>query len=219
MYARAFIIEHAATKKRIVFVNLDAGIPSQAVTQEVVKLLKEKYDGLYTEHNVMISAMHTHSGPGGTSHYIVYNIPSLGFERNNFDQMVNGIFSAINAAHANMRPGKIKINRGKLYNANINRSPTSYLHNPEEERKQYPDGDTNKDHTILRLEDEKGNELGMLSWFAVHPTSVQNTNHLITSDNKGYAAYLFETLKNNNSIPGKGPFIAGFCMTASGDVR
>jgi neutral ceramidase len=126
---------------------------------------------------------------------------------------------AINAAHLNMKPGIIKINRGKLYNANINRSPTSYLENPEEERKQYPDGDTNKDHTIMRFEDASGHELGMLSWFSVHPTSVANTNHLITSDNKGYAAFLFEMLKNNNTIPGKGPFIAGFCMTAAGDAR
>jgi neutral ceramidase len=61
------------TKKRIVFVNVDAGIPSQAVTQEVLKLLKEKYGGLYSEQNVMIAVQHTHSAPGGVSHYIVYN--------------------------------------------------------------------------------------------------------------------------------------------------
>ena len=32
---------------------------------------------------------------------------------------------------------------------------------------------------------------------------MNNTNHLISSDNKGYAALLFEQMMNNGSLPGK----------------
>ena len=32
---------------------------------------------------------------------------------------------------------------------------------------------------------------------------MNNTNHLISSDNKGYAAILFEQMMNNGSLPGK----------------
>jgi neutral ceramidase len=65
--------------------------------------------------------------------------------------------------------------------------------------------------TVLRMEDESGNELGMLNWFAVHGTSMTNTNQYISGDNKGYASYLFEKYKNgNNSLPGIGPFVAAF---------
>ena len=38
------------------------------------------------------------------------------------------------------------------------------------------------------------------SWFPVHCTSMNNTNHLISSDNKGYAAQMFEKVKNGHEI-------------------
>lgn len=37
----------------------------QAITTEVCRHLKEKYGGLYSEENVLLSGTHTHSGPGG----------------------------------------------------------------------------------------------------------------------------------------------------------
>ena len=41
------------------------------------------------------------------------------------------------------------------------------------------------------------------SWFAVHCTSMNNTNHYISSDNKGYAELLFEQMMNGDALPGK----------------
>jgi len=39
------------------------------------------------------------------------------------------------------------------------------------------------------------------------------------SDNKGYAAYIFERAVNGNqTLPGKGPFVAAFGQTNEGDV-
>lgn len=45
--------------------------------------------------------------------------------------------------------------------------------------------------------------LGVINWFAIHPTSMNNTNHLLSSDNVGYASILFEKMMNNDSLPGK----------------
>jgi len=45
--------------------------------------------------------------------------------------------------------------------------------------------------------------LGVLNWFAVHPTSMNNTNLLVSSDNMGYASVLFEKMMNNNDTVGK----------------
>lgn len=54
----------------------------------------------------------------------------------------------------------------------------------------------------------------MINWFAVHGTSMNNTNGLISGDNKGYASYLFEKYQNgNNSLPGMGPFVGAFAQT------
>ena len=41
------------------------------------------------------------------------------------------------------------------------------------------------------------------SWFAVHCTSMQNTNKLISGDNKGYASMLFEMEMNPREINGQ----------------
>ena len=45
--------------------------------------------------------------------------------------------------------------------------------------------------------------LFIYSWFPVHTTSMNNTNDLISGDNKGYASYLMEQLMNDGALPGK----------------
>lgn len=37
----------------------------------------------------------------------------------------------------------------------------------------------------------------------MHPVSMNNTNHLVNSDNVGYASYLFEQEKNKGMLPGE----------------
>ena len=54
--------------------------------------------------------------------------------------------------------------------------------------------------------------MGMINWFAVHGTSLDNKNTLISGDNKGYAAYRFE-----EDFP-KQNFVAAFAQTDAGDV-
>jgi neutral ceramidase len=114
-----------------------------------------------------------------------------------------------------------------LDDTNANRSPTSYLENPQEERDQYPDGDTDKTMTLLKFtkkqKDGKEKLLGVLNWYAVHATSMNNTNTLISGDNKGYASYELEKYVNSNngediSLPGHGEFVAAFASTNLGDV-
>jgi neutral ceramidase len=64
-----------------------------------------------------------------------------------------------------------------LWDANINRSPTSYLLNPQSERDQYAlEGDTDKTMLQLKFASKKGEPKGILNWFAVHGTSMNATN-------------------------------------------
>lgn len=101
-----------------------------------------------------------------------------------------------------MVDGKIYLSRTVVLNANINRSPTSYLRNPAEERAQY-EHDVDKELTQLRFVDEENNILGAFNWYAVHATSMNNTNKLVSSDNVGYASLLLEKEYNANKVPGK----------------
>lgn len=48
----------------------------------------------------------------------------------------------------------------------------------------------------LKFVDTQGKPMGVINWFAVHPTSMNYTNKLISSDNVGYASILFEKKMN-----------------------
>ena len=47
---------------------------------------------------------------------------------------------------------------------------------------------------------------------------MNNTNHLISGDNKGAASLMLEKHMNTGKLPGKGPFVAAFASTNLGDV-
>ncbi|CAN6442957.1 unnamed protein product [Victoria cruziana] len=188
--ARTFVVAEPGGK-RIAFVNLDACMASQLVTLKVLERLKSRYGDLYNEQNVAISGIHTHAGPGGYLQYVVYIITSLGFVRQSFDVIVDGIEKSIVQAHEGLRPGNIFVNKGELLEASINRSPSAYLNNPPEERSKY-EYDVDKDMTLLKFEDLEWGPVGSFNWFATHGTSMSRTNSLISGDNKGAAARFME---------------------------
>ncbi|KAM7258829.1 hypothetical protein ACFE04_014570 [Oxalis oulophora] len=191
--ARAFIVADTSIGgARFAFVNLDAGMASQLVTIKVIDKLKSRFGDLYTEENVAISGIHTHSGPGGYLQYMLYSITSLGFIRQSFDAIVNAIERSIVIAHQNLKPGQAFINTGDVENAGINRSPSAYLLNPAEERAKYT-SDVDKQMTLLKFMDTaSGKSIGAFTWYATHGTSMTRDNLLISGDNKGAAARFFE---------------------------
>uniref|UniRef100_A0A2P2M106 Neutral ceramidase n=1 Tax=Rhizophora mucronata TaxID=61149 RepID=A0A2P2M106_RHIMU len=188
--ARSFIVAEPHGN-RVVFVNLDACMASQIVTIKVLERLKARYGDLYTEKNVAISGIHTHAGPGGYLQYVVYIVTSLGFVRQSFDVLVDGIEKSIIQAHENLRSGSIFVNEGELLDAGVNRSPSAYLNNPAEERSKYK-YDVDKEMTLLKFVDDEWGPVGSFNWFATHGTSMSRTNSLISGDNKGAAARFME---------------------------
>ncbi|KAL8154091.1 hypothetical protein V2J09_011851, partial [Rumex salicifolius] len=188
--SRAFIVGEPQGK-RVLFVNLDACMASQIVTIKVLERLKARYGNLYTEQNVAISGIHTHSGPGGYLQYVVYIVTSLGFVRQSFDALVDGIEQSVIRAHNNLRPGSVYVNKGEILDAGVNRSPSAHLNNPAEERKKYK-YDVDKEMTLLKFVDDEWGSVGSFNWFATHGTSMSRTNSLISGDNKGAAARFME---------------------------
>lgn len=215
--SRAFVIVSPCNGKRVAFVSVDLGQAFQAVKQQVIEKLRATYGTLYTDENVIISATHTHSGPGGHSHYALYNLTILGFDQQGFDTIVSGIYNSIVRAHNNLASGTIRVNAGDLLDASINRSPTAYLLNPSTERGQYA-YDVDKQMTLLRFTKGTGKEIGEINWFAVHGTSMGNDSHLISGDNKGYASYLFEKQMGTSYTTTADTFVAAFAQSNEGDV-
>ena len=57
----------------------------------------------------------------------------------------------------------------------------------------------------------------MVNWFAVHGTAMNNTNKLVSGDNKGHASALFEAAYNpKGTLPGQGDFVGAFAATNLG---
>ncbi len=220
-WARAFIIVDEISEQRVVFVNVDAGAVFQAVTQGVMAALETKFGGLYTNENVILSATHTHSAVGGQSHYTLYDITILGFIEQAYLAQVEGIVAAIEKAHNDLKPGYILINKGNLYNASYNRSLDAYQNNPFLERLNYASV-IQPEMTVLKLihqeEELEPHEIGMINWFATHPNAMGRELTVLSSDNKGYAAYLFEKKLKNSDYQSHESFVAAFAISNAGDM-
>ncbi|WP_411823364.1 neutral/alkaline ceramidase [Leptospira sp. 'Mane'] len=216
LWSRAFIIGDSS--KRVVFVSADLAMVFQAVKQGVSRKIASDAElaPYYNESNVLLSATHTHSGPGGYSHYFLYNVTTSGFIKQNYDVIVDGIYRSIKLAHQNLVPGRVFVNQGELTGASMNRSPVAYDKNPQGEKNWYS-SNVDTTMTLLKLVAADGREIGMVNWFAVHPTNVGPSNKLIGGDNKGFASYTFEKSKGTN-YTADSTFVAAFAQSNAGDV-
>lgn len=215
-FARTFIIDDG--RQRLVIVSSECGMQGHFVRKQVLRILAKKYGDLYTERNVMMSGTHTHSTPGGFLMHLLFDITSLGFVPETFRAYVKGILRSIKRAHSNMVDGRISMSDGIVLDVNYNRSPTAYMENPYSERARY-EYDVDKRMVQLRFESLDGQPLGCVTWYAVHATSMNNSNTLVSSDNLGYAAILVEQRMNPpETLIGKGPYVAAFIASNLGDV-
>lgn len=202
--AHAYIIQSQNSNNRLVYVSADLGMISQGVKIEVIKRLKSIYGETYTAKNVMLSATHTHVGAGGSSHYTLFEIASAskamvlgGYSSENFEVIVQGIVNAIQRAHNTMSPGSIELVQGVLDGATRNRSLPAYENNDDYDPLA---SQTNNAMTVLKFKKDNGKEVGMINWFAVHPTGFSNQWHYLSADISGYAQNQFEKKKRLNSM-------------------
>ncbi|GGC54418.1 neutral/alkaline non-lysosomal ceramidase N-terminal domain-containing protein [Hoyosella rhizosphaerae] len=213
--ARAFIVDDG--HRRVGFVCADLGMIFHSVHQAVMARLRELFGDVYTEQNVLLTATHTHAGPGGFSHHLVYNLAPLGFHQHTFQAAVNGIVAAVSRAHSQMRPGTIALGHSELWDASVNRSRPAFDLNPAADKKHFPNA-IDPTMTVLRFR-QANSDVGAISFFATHGTSMTNTNRLISGDNKGYAAYHWEHDQAGvRYLDDSAPFVAAFPQTNAGDM-
>ncbi|KAI5120168.1 hypothetical protein M0805_008435 [Coniferiporia weirii] len=216
--SRAFIIADATNpSNRVLFINSDICMGDTGVRRSVVAELSSQFDGLYTNENIAFVGTHQHSGVGGYLENLLPQVTALGYVNASAQAIVKGSVLAAQRAHASLALGSLSVGNTTIVDGNINRSPFAYLQNPEEERAMY-EYDQDKDMTLVRFDDEDGNARGFLSFFAVHGTSLYENNTLVSADNKGMAAYLYESMVEPNSMPGNTTFVAGFVQANVGDT-
>ncbi|HXG27860.1 MAG TPA: neutral/alkaline non-lysosomal ceramidase N-terminal domain-containing protein [Nevskiales bacterium] len=228
-HARAYVIESPCNGKRIVFVSTDTGMVFGAVRQGVLDAFAAdpELSQFYGPDNAMFTATHTHAGPSGYSHYNAHNFFHLGFDATTYNAITNGIVEAVRRAHASLQvhpqAAPIRLAVGELLNTNLNRSRAAFLQNPEAERRQFLNSrgeEVDVDKRFVQLNLVRGSTaVGVINWFGVHPTSVGQTTHLASSDNKGYASLGFERIMRTryDAPVGTDTFVAAFAQTDEGD--
>lgn len=220
LYSRAFIVaDKSNPSDRFVYLVLDTQSGDTAMRNGLLdglKALGDKYS-VYGQNNIALTGTHSHSGPGAWFNYLLPQITSLGWSQQSYQAIVNGAILSVQRAHESLQEGYLDVGTTKITDGAINRSLWAYLQNPDEERAQY-DSETDTTMTLLRFQRASDSKnLGVLSWFPVHGTSLLGNNTHAAGDNKGVAAWLLESAMENDPTAADG-FVAGFSQANVGDT-
>jgi neutral ceramidase len=215
LFARAMFMQDEHNKN-FIMVHLEQCFVSMAISEEVLKRINTEFpDWKISSENLMITAQHTHSGPGGYGHYPFYNFTVPGFQQRIFNAICDGVIEAIRASRKEL--ASVSIHWGKHVIGDdkevaFNRSMGAYLNNQDalKIKKEEKHLAINREMEGLIFYDDQGNEKAYINWFGVHATSVSSYNQRIHHDNKGVAAALYE-----KKHPGT---IAFYMQEAAGDV-
>lgn len=207
----------AGRTETIAMVSCELLAISLAVREAVLARLAEEAPDLKLERrNVLLTATHTHSAPGGYSQYGFYGLEAPGFAPEFFGCVVTAIVEAIGLAAAALRPGTIRFASGTFADDQevaFNRSIASYNQNPEVAQVDQAHRHLALDRRmrLLRFDRADGTCIGEFNFFGVHGTSVHSDNRQVHFDNKGYAAAMLE------AVEGEG-FVGAFAQATTGDV-
>lgn len=220
IYSRAFVIGDVDNpSSRFVYLVLDTACGDTAVRYGILEALANSGPdyAMYSSQNVAVTGTHSHSGPGAWVNYLLPQITSLGFSKQSYQAIIDGAVLSIKRAHTSAAPGYLTFGTTDIADANLNRSPSAYLANPAEERAMYTDN-VDKALTMIKMQRASdGKNIGVLTWFPVHGTSMLENNTHVTGDNKGIAAYLMEQAVADDATAADG-FVAGFSQANVGDT-
>jgi len=217
IHSRAVAFEDAEGN-RLVFVCVEICFVSESLRLGVMSRLRQIMgDGHFEEHEVVITATHTHNAPGGYCHSILYNIPSRGYSPVIYDAYVTGVTDSIMNAWGSRRASTLRAGSVDIplhEPVAFNRSVEAYNQNADVEP--VPKSATHRavSRTMdgIAAFDDRGELIAYVNWFAVHCTSVHRDFFAIHSDHKGLAACDLEREHSNSNA------VVIFAQGAAGDV-
>lgn len=219
LFARSICIYNVPDQTWLIFCCLDLGCVTSAMRLGAIEQLTACLGASFDAQALILTATHTHSGPGGCAFEVLYNLPTPGFVPEHVEEIVKAIVLSVQAAIAKSKAVDLKITQG-TFAADVdvawNRSLSAYNLNPEV--KALPPYQTHLalDREMKLLGIYENNKIqAVLSLFGVHATCLGNTLHAYDADNKGYAAVdLEQRLKQH----GADDPVAIFAQGTAGDV-
>lgn len=182
----------------------------------LLERLGASYPGVFRDERLLLCSQHTHSAPGGFSHFPFYNISIPGFRPQVFEGIVASLAGALEDAWLRRQPALLKFGHGDFpddADVAFNRSIVAYNRNPGVAARAARDAHLAIERTmwLLSAQTPDGRPIGQINWFGVHPTSISNKNRFVSYDNKGYAAEYLEAELGHGAI-------AIFAQQFAGDV-
>ncbi len=212
--ARALFLRDG--KKIFILVHLEQAFVSMAIKEETLLRLQRLHpEWILDDASLAITAQHTHSAPGGYSHYPFYNFTIPEFQNKVFEKVVSSITQAVEEASKNLQEATVSWGETDVHESKevaFNRSIHAHALNPEaiHFKKEHRHLAVDRKMEGIFLKNLEGKTLAFINFFGVHCTSISSFNTRIHHDNKGIAAALFE-----KHHPGVTAF---FLQGAAGDV-
>jgi len=186
---------------------LDTGSSRLAIVKfDAIAMVRELRDGIAAaaarlgipDEAVMVTATHTHSGPGAMSHRRIWQlIASDCYNEANFRRVLAGAVSALEQAHAQLRPAALGIGATQVQGASKNRSDRPAI--------------IDREMGLLKIVDvASGTPIAAVLDFAVHGTAFGPKNMMFSADVMGVAERGIEA--------GLGGGVAVFLNGAEGDI-
>lgn len=222
LYAHSIYI--ATNDTQCVLVSIDFWSVSSGLLNKVIDILHNKYNiGIY-EHEIVISATHTHASPGNIASNNFFNhfaSNTHGFDNEYFMNLANKISLCIFKAYKNTHDTNVYISHSYLFKFMKNRSLAPFMCNKNaqniiDDNKElfYNHGHDNSDK--INIIEIHNNELAIcpkiskllfyvneslqniLIFISVHPIATGINNNLYNSDVFGVASVeIIKELKNN----------------------
>lgn len=212
-YVRSLVIKDKNNGNLLAYATAELGGVPFEFQRDVVRRLQKEVNPNFNYANVLLNASHTHSGPAGYFHYSKFSLYSKDFYPDLYNVIVDGIVNSIKISYDSMAPSELILGKTKVISGGINRSLVAYEQNPIDERKKF---DQNVDTDMIQISVKQKNKfIGFVNWYGIHPTNITFDNRLISSDNKGVASLLSESLAFEEGNPN---FVAIYAQANEGDV-
>lgn len=193
LWSRCLYLSDGETS--LFFVNLDLCYVNRPLRARVLELAPE----VVPKEHIILTATHTHNGPGAMEDRIPFRIAAGRFIPEVLEETARKIVQSMNDAYNARKRAAIGYGTAKQTALSVNR--------------RIDGGPIDEQIGVVRVDDSDGNAIAIIANFAAHPTSVPEPDHYSFScDYPGFYYSELESLTN----PG---CVAMFTNGAEGDQR
>lgn len=219
LYARIIVLDDGRGQ-RLAMVQLDLGASSALLHRRLAAALAEEGIG---PSNLVMSATHTHGGPGAFFGHRFYNGfvgAKAAYEPRLVDWLVARIAGEAKDAFSRLAPARLRIGREQVASwASFNRSRAAWEKNFEPDGLALPADEVERSLTMIRVDAERdGVVVPIAAWsiFGVHGTAMPSSFDLYHGDVHGLAArYIAAEVRRRCGVT---DFVAAMANGAEGDV-